>query len=115
MSPDQPFVLVLAIVTGVLALARAVRLVVDDTYPPMEKGREFLLRHLPTSWHELVECPFCVAPYLALPAVGWFATLIAWPHATANLWVWWLVNSWAAVSYVAAMITTRDIPPESRD
>ena len=54
------------------------------------------------------------APYLALPAVGWFATLVAFPDWTANVWLWWVVNGWAAASWVAAFLTVRDIPPEQR-
>lgn len=106
--------LALAIVTGLLALTRAVRLVVDDDFPPVKKLREELALRLPTTWAKVVECPWCVAPYLAAPATVWFALLVQFPTWTVNNWLWWGVNGWAAASWVAAFATLRDQPPDSR-
>lgn len=114
MTPDRPLVLVLGIIVGVLALTRAVRLVVDDEYPPMTRVREWYCRHTSEDWNPLIECPWCAAPYLAVPATAWFATLVAFPTWTVNNWIWWLVNGWAAASWVAAFATVRDIPPDQR-
>lgn len=112
-DPDHLAIFALAVAVGVLAVARAVRLVVDDDYPPMETLREAYLRHSPQRWNALIECPWCVAPYLAAPAVAWFATLIAFDN-TWNDWLWWLINGWAAVSWAAAWLTLRDVPPDQR-
>lgn len=116
MTTDEPLVLILGIITGLLALARAVRLVVDDDYPPMLWAKKRYINKVgaDSQWVDIMECPWCCAPYLAAPAVGWFATLVAWPGATWNIWLWWLVNAWAAVSWIAAYLSLRDIPPESR-
>lgn len=114
MTPDSPLVLVAAVITGVLAVTRATRLIVDDRYPPTEWLKFWLVRRLPEKWHEVLQCPWCVSPYLAFPAVLWFATLVAWPGALWNLALWWIVNATAAVSWVAAFATLRDQPPDSR-
>lgn len=119
MTTDRPLVLLLGITVGVLAVARAVRLVVDDDYPPIvtlrEWWTEWSARKGLAEWTPLVECPFCAAPYIALPATLWFASLVAWERSTWNLWLWWIVNGWAAASYVASMIVVRDVPKDDRE
>ncbi len=114
MRLDNGVVLVVALAIGVLAVARVVRLVVDDDYPPMVRVREWYVGRAPLDWQPLMECPWCCAPYIALPAVLWFASLFAWPGATWNLYLWWILNGWAAVAWAAAWINLRDIPPENR-
>ena len=112
---SREFVTVLMIVTAVLALTRAVRLLVDDSYPPIEALRRWYLAHTSEEWNPLIECPWCVAPYLALPAVIWGAITWANPTWAVNNWAWWLVNGWAAASWLAAYITLRDIPVDQRE
>jgi len=112
MTPAEPFTFVLALIVGVLAVTRVTRLIVDDSYPPMERVREWYVSKVPERWMPLVECPWCAAPYVTLPAVGWFALLVAFPSWTAVVWVWWIVNGWAAVSWLAAFLTLRDEPPD---
>ena len=112
MTRDDPFMLVLALITGILALTRAVRLVVDDEYPPMVKIREWYCKHTSEQWNPLIECPWCAAPYLAVPAVAGFALLVAFPSWTALLWAWWIVNGWAAASWLASFLNVRDTPPD---
>lgn len=113
--PDNELVFVLAVIVGLLAVARIVRLVVDDDWPPVKRGREWFVERASVDWQPLVECPFCVSIYFALPAVLWFASLIAWPGADWNHWLWWIVNGWLAVAYVAAMVNLRDTPKEERE
>ena len=115
MTPDEPFVLVIAIIVGVLSVTRVVRLIVDDAWPPVTRLRDIYARKASEEWLPLIECPWCVAPYVSLPAVAWFALLVAFPSWTAVLWIWWVVNAWAAVSWLAAYISMRDIPPEARE
>lgn len=126
---DDPFMLVLAIITGLLAVTRVTRLIVDDDYPPIvwlkDRYVVWLVRKFRAEesnenarradrWAKLVECPWCTAPYVALPAVVWFALLVQFPTWTVNNWLWWCVNGWAAASWVAAFATLRDQPPDSR-
>jgi hypothetical protein len=113
--PDNELAFILAVIVGVLAVTRAVRLVVDDDWPPIKRAREWYDDRASVDWQPLVECPWCVSVYFALPAVLWFASLIAWPGAEWNHWLWWIVNGWLAVAWMTAFLCVRDLPPESRE
>ena len=104
---EEPLWLAIAFVIGTLAVTRVVRLIVDDEYPPMQWATQRLTRVLPEKWETLVECPWCVAPYVTLGNLAW-----AW--GTDLHWTWWFANVWAAVSWLAAYLNLRDIPPEDR-
>ena len=104
---DWPTLLA-AFAVGTIAVARLTRLVVDDDFPPIVWFRKVWDRALNgSSWSTLIECPFCTAPYFAAFSIGW-ATL------THLHWSWWLFHGWLAVSYLAAMVNTRDIPADQR-
>lgn len=105
---DEPFVLVCAFVVGVLAVTRITRLIVDDDYPPVDWATSQFVKHVPEKWGVLVECPWCVAPYVTVGNLAW-----AWGSGLA--WHWWFANAWAAASWVAAFLCLRDIPPEQRE
>jgi|SRR5262245_26816532 len=100
--------------TGVLALCRAVRLVVDDDYPPVERLRRWFVTKAGPQWGQIVECPWCAAPYLAAPAVAYAGVFVAHQAVPAVVWSWWLLNGWAAASWLAAFVSLRDIPADSR-
>jgi hypothetical protein len=100
---DNPY---WALLFGTLATARAARLVVFDEYPPMLWLRTRYLVYFGTSkWAKLVECAFCAAPYLA-------AINMAYAYFSDFHWTWWVLNIWAALSYVAAIVVARDEPEE---
>lgn len=108
--------MVLAALVGTIAVARAVRLITADAYPPAVWLRVWWANHTDTKvgswradWGPLLTCPFCLAPYAVAVDLGW-----AWWSGLAGWWgtAWWLVNLWAAVSYAAAMVVVRDEPPE---
>lgn len=106
MLADLPqwFVLLAAVVVGVLSVARLTRLLTQDTYPPVAWLRsqwERITHDGP--WADLATCPFCAAPYIA-------AVVLAWGLATDLHTAWWVVNGWLALSYVAAMVVVRDTP-----
>jgi hypothetical protein len=105
---DEPFVLVCAAVVAVLSVARVTRLIVDDDYPPVQWATMKIANILPQKWVKLVECPWCVSPYISL-------VVIVWAWTTGLHWSWWLGNGWAALSMAAAMIVVRDIPPDQRE
>lgn len=92
----------------VLATARVTKLLTEDSWPPAAwlRDRWWGLFAEDSAWRELFVCPFCMAPYVAaaVMAAGWFSD--------GNI-VWWAVCGWLSVSYVAAMVVARDIPPES--
>ncbi|HEY6416842.1 MAG TPA: hypothetical protein VIX41_11405 [Acidimicrobiales bacterium] len=114
MRIDQPLPLLLAVVVGTLAVARVVRLIVDDEWPPVKRAREWYVDRASVDWQPLVECPWCVSVYFALPAVLWFASLFAWPGANWNEYLWWIVNGWMALSWIVAFLCLRDVPPDQR-
>lgn len=106
---------VAAAVVGTVSVARLTRLATHDTFPPALWLR---LRWLSATegrggwregWARLADCPFCMAPWLAIPILLW--AVLAWPSGG---WItaWWLVNGWLAGSYLASMIVLRDEPPE---
>lgn len=125
-----------ALLIGTLAVARAVRLVTSDAYPPMrvlrdwwtarQVNRDWGLPDNPVTeersgirygWGPLLTCPFCFAPYAAAVDLAWAVWAGApwvFPDGTGWSWgdVWWLVNTWAAVSYLAAMVVVRDEPAD---
>ena len=108
------FVVIATAIVAVLAVTRATRLIVDDTYPPVLWAKGKFVNAVGEKWAELVECPWCTAPYLAALEVAWVGLLVRFPHWSANTWIWWLVNGWAALSWLAAYLTVRDIPPDQR-
>ena len=108
------FTKALAVATGVLSTTRAVRLVIDDDYPPvLAFKRWFVTKVGGEPWADIVDCPWCCAPYIAAPATLWGAITYASDNKV-NRWAWWLVNGWSALSFAAAYISLRDIPAESR-
>lgn len=110
MSTD-PLTLAAAFALGVIATARAVRLIVFDDFPPvaaLRAGWLNLTRH--GRWSALVTCPFCLAPYAAAGNLAW-ALLTDLDTGTPVGAAWWVVNVWAAVSYLAPMLVLRDEPP----
>jgi hypothetical protein len=105
---DWPTLLA-AFAVGVLAVSRMTRLVVDDDWPIIVWARRVWDRVWGNSpWVTLIECPFCVSPYIA-------AATLAWAVLSDLHWSWWLFHGWLAVAYLAAMLNVRDIPVEERD
>jgi len=118
--------LVLAFVIGVIAVARATRLVVDDDWPPMVRLRDWYAGALVKvfkadgtndkqarkvdAWYQLVECPFCMSTWFGLANLGLAA--LSYNDDQQLDWWWWLPNLWFAGIYLAAMLNVRDIPPE---
>lgn len=135
---SDPLTLAVAVAVGTLAVARATRLVVHDSWPPMAWVRESWewwqaqrdiaavtraqatgrrphpthVRSVLTGWGSLLTCPFCFAPYAAAADMAWALLAgLEWGPWWSS--AWWVVNLWAAVSYVAAMIVVRDEPEDT--
>ena len=104
---DQPFVIVCVAVVAVLSVARITRLIVDDDYPPVKWATYQFVKRVPERWGVLVECPWCVSPYVA-------AVVVAWGWASGLHWTWWVGNGIAALSFAAAWLNMRDVPPDQR-
>lgn len=119
----------IAALIGTVAVARAVRLLTSDAYPPAQALRVWWWNQTAgkggwrTGWALLLTdpeeaggngCPFCAAPYAAAADLVWAVLARHGLLTGSGFWgvAWWLVNGWAAVSYVAAMIVVRDEPLE---
>ena len=102
----DPLTAVAAAAVGVVAAARATRLVTKDHWPPMSfVRRKYVEKTEGTEWSVLAECPFCVAPYVV-------AADLAWAVNSDLDKKWWMVNGWLAASYAASWIVVRDDVPD---
>lgn len=128
----EAMTLLAAAVVGTLAVARATRLVTADAYPPAVALRRWWFNVTVAKggwrkgWAPLLTddeaghgCPFCAAPYAAAVSLAWALASGAHLRATVDLttWAgwWWVLSTWCAVSYLAAMIVVRDEPPAEED
>lgn len=115
---EDVLVLLTAAGLAILGVARAARLLIFDKYPPVVWLRlEYATWTAQTErrapWLELIRCTFCLAPYLAAGNLGWALwSGLDW----GTFWggAWWIVNAWAALSYVAAMVVVRDEPADNQ-
>lgn len=98
--------LLLAVLVTLLAAGRITRLVTYDDYPPTIAIRIWwgnVTRG--NGWEKLVNCYWCFGPWATLAVGGtFFLTFLA----TWIAWVWWLLFSWLALSYLTSMIVDRD-------
>lgn len=91
-----------AIATGTLGVARCLRLLTNDDFPPIVWFRNTWGRLTNDGeWSNLVHCLWCAAPYLV-------AADIAWAVLSDLHWSWWLFNGWMAVSYAASWLVFHD-------
>jgi hypothetical protein len=109
LTDSSPWLLLVAAVVSVLAVARFTRLLVHDDFPPALWLRQAYTDAVPEQWAGLVTCPFCLAPWLELVSLlwAWFGGLDLTTLAGA---LWWLTHTWFALSYLAAMVVVRDQP-----
>lgn len=99
-----------AFIVAVIAVGRATRLLVFDDWPPGKAFRERFVVKMGETWGPLILCPFCTAPYLAAGDLAWYA--LAWEFSETALIIWWIVNVWAAISYLAAILVAYDQPED---
>lgn len=95
----------IAFILGVIAVGRAARLLVFDDFPPTKAVREWYTKKVTGKWEGLFLCPFCLAPYLAAGDLAWYLLAEDWVVDA-----WWIVNIWAALSYLAAILVAYDQP-----
>lgn len=100
-----PLVL-LAILTAVIGVARLVRAIVYDDFPPSVWWRGTWLRWTEgTGWEALFTCWWCLSFWVALACVGWWIAglFVAW-----IAWAWWVFWGALALAYLAPMLIVRD-------
>lgn len=98
------FEIVMALIVGVLSVARTARLLVWDALPPVVWFRmKWDDRIGEEGWGKLVHCQFCVTPYMAAGMAGW------WYLADGH-WTWWVINGVWGFSYLSALVVSYDTP-----
>lgn len=96
------WLVVAAVIVGVLSTARITRLVTQDDFPPSVRLRAWWDKVTNDGeWSKLVHCHWCFSPYAAWPVL---ATALIFDLHPA----WWIVNGWLAGAYVASMVVERD-------
>lgn len=99
------FVIVSAVVVGVVGSARFVRLVTADKWPPIVKFRIWweskTEQYGEEGWVLLFKCLWCFAPWVV-------AANLAWALLSDLHWSWWIVNGWLAASYATSWVVYHD-------
>lgn len=108
---DNPFLMVLAILTVILGSGRLTRVIVHDAFPPAIQLRMAWDRLVgdDSSWSKLFHCWWCMSFWVTLGSVGWFmlGQIPGWTWLNVIWWVFWGA---LAMSYVAAIVIARDEP-----
>lgn len=94
---------ILALLIGIVSVARTARLVAHDDFPPMMWLRVRFLAAFPegSAWGKLIQCQFCLAPYLS-------TGMVIWAYVSDLHWTWWVINGVWAGSYLAAILVSYD-------
>lgn len=101
MNVTQMIYILSAVVVGVLATARLTRLIINDSWPPVLWIRvqwDRITDHGP--WYDLVDCPWCLAPWLVAPNLA--LAVITDLHPA-----WWIINGWLAASLVTSWVAIK--------
>lgn len=103
------FEAVVAAIIFVVGTARAVRLFLFDSYPPVAYLRAWWDGRVRGGWNPLMHCPYCAAPYLtlALGSLSLWALHVSVPFSHLATW-FWLLGGWGAASYAVAMVVAYD-------
>lgn len=111
MSPafylENPWFALVTALVGVVGVARAIRLLVHEDFPPTKWLRDrWITLVRGGQWVNVLTCHWCAAPYLVAGSMAWFALgLWLW---SPLLVAWWIVHLWAAASYVASWLVHHD-------
>jgi undecaprenyl pyrophosphate phosphatase UppP len=107
---DNIWIALLAIVVGVVGVARLTRAVVHDDFPPFVWWRIQWSRITHDGpWDKLFNCWWCLSFWVSLVCIGWF--LLIDVHEFF-LWSWWIFWGGLALGYLATMLIVRDEPKE---
>lgn len=107
---DNPFLMVLAILTVIFGVGRFTRVMVHDPFPPAIAVRMAWDRITNDGpWSKLLHCWWCFSFWATLGCIGWFAwgQIPGWGFLNVIWWVFWGA---LAMSYLAAIVIARDEP-----
>lgn len=98
----DPWVVVAAVVVGVLGAARLTRIAVADKFPPAAWVRSAWDRVTRDGdWSLLVHCHWCLGPWMFALSLG--TGLVSDLHP-----VWWIFWGWLAGAYLTSMVVEFD-------
>jgi hypothetical protein len=104
----SPWFLIVAFVLATLAVGRVARILTHDDFPPAIAWRVWWTNRT-GRWGSLAECPWCMAPWLALADLGWaWWSGLNWHQPWGAAWL--LANLWFALGYAAAIVVAYDEP-----
>jgi hypothetical protein len=101
MVVTQILYIIAAVIVGVLSTARLTRLVTEDSWPPVVWLRmqwDRITDHGP--WYDLVDCPWCLAPWLVAPNL--ILAVVTDLHPA-----WWIINGWLAASLATSWVAIK--------
>lgn len=111
----DPLTIVAAVLVAVLGVGRLARVIIYDAFPPAAwlraKWADLMWdrqRQESNPWGLLLNCPWCLIPWIMAACIGWFfgGLAIEWVA-----WSWWLFWGWLALAYVSSMVYVRDERP----
>jgi hypothetical protein len=102
------YTVILAAIVAVLGVGRLTRVIVHDAFPPSAWLRakwDDLTGE--NDWNKLFHCWWCMSFWVTALCFGHFLLgfLAVW-----IAWTWWLFWGGLAVSYLAAIVISRDEP-----
>lgn len=107
---DNIWIAVLAIIVGIVGVARLTRVIVHDDFPPAVWWRTKWSEWTHDGpWAKLFLCWWCLSFWIALVCIGWFLLIDV---SAFFLWTWWIFWGALALSYLATMLIVRDEPNE---
>lgn len=106
----NPLLAALAIIVGIVGVARLTRVVVYDDFPPSVWWRnQWSIWTKDGPWAKLFHCWWCLSFWVALVCIGWFLLVDVHPFF---LWSWWIFWGALALGYLSTMLIVRDEPKE---
>lgn len=105
-SLGDTFIVLAAVVVGIVGSARFVRLVTADKFPPIVKLRMWWDSKTEgddpeEGWGLLLHCLWCFAPWVV-------AANLAWALLSDLQPAWWVCNGWLAASYATSWLVFHD-------
>lgn len=112
-TPNHWIVVAGALLVTWLGVARLVRVIVHDSFPPAVWWRTLWSDRITKNgpWSMLFTCFWCLPFWVVLVCAGWFflGLVVVWVA-----WVWWIFWGALAIAYLASVFIRRD-EPEARE
>lgn len=104
MLSHEPWVYAVAGLVSVIGVARIVRLIVFDDFPPVVRLRDWWIKVTGNGpWSKLVKCGFCLSVWIT--PISW-----VWAWASNLHWTWWVAHVLVTCMYLSAIVVAYDQP-----